>query len=151
MCGKHADLSYLRIIDTRACLHVEGYTTKLQPKAWEGVLVGCDSDKPIFRVCECYTGGILSPRNVSLIEEPATFQLTADAWGHATAVPDFDLEPGSDFMDGYQSIKHGISSLETSVTDATRKKLFHVRLRSSNTSESASADPKMPRFSEKTL
>ena len=52
-------------------------------------------------------------------------------------VPDFDLEPGSDFMDDYQSIKHGISSLETSDTDATGNKPFHMRLRSSTSQAKA--------------
>ena len=33
MFEKHADLSFSRIIGTRAFMHVEGYTTKLQPKA----------------------------------------------------------------------------------------------------------------------
>ena len=34
-------------------------------------------------------------------------------------------------MDNYQSIKHGISSLEISDTEATGNRPFHMRLRSS--------------------
>ena len=37
MFGKQADLSFLRVNDARAFVHVEGHITKLQPKAWEGV------------------------------------------------------------------------------------------------------------------
>ena len=33
MFGKHADLSFLRVIGARAFVYVEGHTTKLQPKA----------------------------------------------------------------------------------------------------------------------
>ena len=40
-------------------------------------------------------------------------------------------------MDGYQSIKHGISALETSDTDATGNKPFHMRLRSSTSQAKA--------------
>ena len=64
---KQANLPFLRNIGTRAFVHVEGYTTKLQPKAWKGVLVGYDSNKPTFRVYDRYTGRILSSRNVSII------------------------------------------------------------------------------------
>ena len=138
MFGKHADLSFLRIIGTRAFVHVEGYTTKLQPNAWEGVLVGYDSDKPTFRVYDRYnTGRISSSRNIYFIEEPPTVLPTADSGGQEPEVPDFDLEPGSDFMDDYQSIKHGISSLETSDTDATGNEPFHMRLRSSTSQAKA--------------
>ena len=138
MFEKHADLSFLRIIGTRAFVHVEGYTTKLQPKAWEGVLVGYDSDRPTVRVYDRYTGRISSSRNVSFIEEPPTVLPTADSGGQEESeAPDFDLEPGSDFMDDYQSIKHGISSLEASNTDATGNKPFHMRLRSSTSQAKA--------------
>ena len=60
-----------------------------------------------------------------------TFYQTTDSGGQEPEVPDFDLEPGSNISDDYQSIKRGISSLETSDTDATGNELFHMRLRSS--------------------
>ena len=40
-------------------------------------------------------------------------------------------------MDDYQRIKHGISSLKTSDTDATGNKPFHMRLRSSTSQAKA--------------
>ena len=83
MFGKHADLSFFRSIRTRAFVRVVGYTTKLQPKAWEGVIVGYDSGKPTFRVYDRYTGIISSSRNVSFIEEPPTVLPTADSGGRA--------------------------------------------------------------------
>ena len=137
MFGKHADLAFLRIIDTRAFVQVVGYTTKLQSKAWEGVLVGYDSDKPTFHVYDRCTGRISSSRNVSFIEEPLTVLPTAGAGGQEPEIPDFDLEPGSDFMDDYQSMKHGTSSLETNDTDATGNKPFHMSLRSSTSQAKA--------------
>ena len=72
MFGKHAVLSFSRVIGTRAYVNVEGYTPKLQPKAWEGVLVGYDSDKPTFRVYDRSPGRISCSRNVSFIEERPT-------------------------------------------------------------------------------
>ena len=122
---------------TRTFVHVEWYTTKLQPKAWEGVLVGYDSDKPTLRVYDHYTGRISSSRNVSFIEEPPTALPTADSGGARNRSLDFDLEPDSDFMDDYQSIKHGISSLEVSDTDATGNKQFHMRWSRSSTSQAS--------------
>ena len=94
MFGKHADLPYFRIIGTRAFVHVEGYTTKVQPKAWEGILVGYDSDKPTFRVYDRYTGSVSSSRNVSFIEEPHTVLSTADSGGKNLKSPISILEPG---------------------------------------------------------
>ena len=79
MFGKHAYLSFLRIVGTRAFVHVEGYTTNLHPKAWEGVIVGYYSDKPTFRMSDRYTGRISSSRDVSFIEEPLTVLPTADS------------------------------------------------------------------------
>ena len=85
-----------------------------------------------------YTGRISSSRNVSFIEEPPTVLPTADSGGQEEPeFPDFDLEPGPDFMNDYQSIKHGISSIETSDTDATGDKPFHMRLRSSTSQAKA--------------
>ena len=42
-------------------MHVEGYKTKLQARAWERVLIPCDSDKPIVHVYVCNTGRARAP------------------------------------------------------------------------------------------
>ena len=85
-----------------------------------------------------YTGRVSSSRNVSFIEESPTVLPTADSgWQEEPEVSDFDLEPGSDLMDDYQSIKHGIPSLKTSDTDATGNKPFHIRPRSSTSQAKA--------------
>ena len=39
MFGKHADLSFLRAIGSRACVHNDGHLRKLDPRAREGVLI----------------------------------------------------------------------------------------------------------------
>ena len=70
MYDKQVDLSYLRIIGTRGFVNVEGYTTKPQAKAWQGVIIANDSDKPTFRVYDRNTGRVTSARNVSFIDEP---------------------------------------------------------------------------------
>ena len=49
-------------------MHEEGHTSKLQPKAWEGVLVGYDDDSPTFRIYNRTTQQVLSSRNVTFIE-----------------------------------------------------------------------------------
>ena len=92
------------------------------------MLVRYDSDKLTFRVYGLYMGRFSSSINVSVIEEPSTVLPTANSEGQETAVPDFDLKPDSDFVDDYQSIKHGISSLQASDTSATGNKPFHMRL-----------------------
>ena len=38
MFGKNADLSFLRVIGSRAFVHEEGHRDKLDQRAWEGVL-----------------------------------------------------------------------------------------------------------------
>ena len=88
MFGKQAGLSFLRVIGARAFVHVEGDTTKLQPKAWEEVLVGYNNDSPSFHVYNRKTRRITSSRNVTFIEEPQVLLPAADASGD----PDFDVE-----------------------------------------------------------
>eukprot|EP00903_Cladosiphon_okamuranus_P019947 g18331.t2 len=63
MFGKQANLSFLHIIGSRAFVRVEGHTTKLQARAWEGALVGYDNDSPTFRIYNRTTGRITSSRN----------------------------------------------------------------------------------------
>ena len=90
MFGKHADSSFLIVIGTRAVVHVKGYTTKLQSKGWEGVLVVYDSDKPTFRVNDRCAVRLSSSRNVSFIKEPPIVLPTADSGGQEPEVPVFD-------------------------------------------------------------
>ncbi len=106
MFGKQANLSFLRIIGSRAFVHVEGHTTKLQPKAWEGVLVGYNNDSPTFRVYDRRTGRVTSSRNVTFIETPpAVLPIAADT----STELDFEEEPVS--ADG-DDINNGITLLE---------------------------------------
>ena len=112
MFGKQADLSFLRVNDARAFVHVEGHTTKLQPKAWEGVLVGYNNNSPSFRVYNRETTRITSYRNVTFIEEPQVVLPAADESGDS----DFDIEAKPDSPDE-DIIDKGISLLEQ--TDTT--------------------------------
>lgn len=94
MLGKQAELSFLWIIGTRAYVHVEGYTRKLQHKAWEGVLIGYDNAKPTFRVYDRTTDRIVSSRNVSFIKKTAATIPTTTAFGENNIEKeDYDGEP----------------------------------------------------------
>ena len=50
MFGENADLSFLRVIGSRAFVHEEGHRDKLDQRAREGVLVGYNSDSPTYRI-----------------------------------------------------------------------------------------------------
>ncbi|CAM9312811.1 unnamed protein product, partial [Sphacelaria rigidula] len=61
---KQPKLSSLRTIGSRAFVHRERHHSKLEEKAWEGGLVGYDSDRPSYRIYNCYSRKISSSRNV---------------------------------------------------------------------------------------
>eukprot|EP00903_Cladosiphon_okamuranus_P021709 g19958.t1 len=105
MFGKQANLSFLRIIGSRAFVHVEGHTTKLQPRAREGVLVGYDNDSPTFCIYNRTTGHITSSRNVTFIESPPVVLPPADSSGDLET----ENEPDSP---GVDNINDGITLLE---------------------------------------
>ena len=75
MFGKHADLSFLRTIGARGFVHNEGHLRKLDSRAREGVLIGYDDDKPIYRIYFRET------RNVAFIEVPPAAISTATGAG----------------------------------------------------------------------
>eukprot|EP00903_Cladosiphon_okamuranus_P012044 g11309.t1 len=105
MFGKQANLSFLRIIGSRAFVHVEGHNTKRQPRAWEGVLVGYENDSPTFRIYNRTTGHITSSRNVTFIESSPAVLPPADSSG------DLETENESDSPD-VDNINDGITLLE---------------------------------------
>ena len=148
MFGKQADLSYLRVMGTRAFAHVEGFTKKLQARAWEGVLIGYDNDKPAFRVYDRHIGQVSSYRNVSFIEEtPAVVPTTRASWGietEGTEVSNLDSDDTidnattsleNDFSNSTNDKIDDTSRDDASRNDTSRVKPFSMRLRSS-----ASAD-----------
>lgn len=113
MFGKHADLLLLRIIGTRAFEHIEGYTKKLEPRAWEGVRIDYDSGRPTFHVCDQTTRRITSSRNVSFFEKPSAVFPTIGALGEKyPTVSDFDSETDCDVVENYRNTDTGVASLE---------------------------------------
>ena len=68
MFGKNADLSFLRVIGSRAFVHEEGHRDKLDQRAWEGVLVGYNNDSLTYRIYDNANSKIVSSRNVTFIE-----------------------------------------------------------------------------------
>lgn len=53
----------------RALVHKERHHSESEEKAWEGVLVGHDSDSPSGRMNDRYTGRIPSYKTVAFIEQ----------------------------------------------------------------------------------
>ncbi len=69
--GKHSSLSHLRVIGARAFVHVEGAKDKLNERAWEGKLVGYDSQSRTYRIYKPSTRKVIRSRNVTFIESPS--------------------------------------------------------------------------------
>ena len=63
--GKDADLRRLRVIGARAFVHVETHQKKLDPRAWEGRVVGFGQNSLAYRV---YHAVSRESRNVIFIE-----------------------------------------------------------------------------------
>ncbi|CAB1104474.1 unnamed protein product [Ectocarpus sp. CCAP 1310/34] len=141
MFGKQAELSFLRIIGCRAFVHVEGHTNKLQPKAWEGILVGYNSDSPSFQVYNRETRRITSSRNVTFIEEPPAVIPTVDASDES--VSDFEDKTAS--PDEY-IINKGISLLEQTDTESTGTSSSNTN---SSRSSPAAQDPRAGKISSR--
>lgn len=86
----------------------EGHTSKLQPKAWEGVLSGNDDKRPTFRAYNRTTQQVLSSRNVTFIEP------VPELPAFTMAAQDEDI----DIID-QETIAEGITSLGTKITAQT--------------------------------
>ena len=67
MFGKNYDISFMRVIGSRAFVHVRRHHEKLDKRAWEGILVGYDNDKPTYRIHNSPIGKIVGFRNVTFI------------------------------------------------------------------------------------
>ena len=68
MFGTQASLQYLRVIGAPAFVHVETYTSKLDPRAWEGRLVRYSPNGRAYWTYNPRTRKIMSSRNVTFIE-----------------------------------------------------------------------------------
>ena len=69
--GKDAYLGHLRVIGSKAFVHHEAYTKKLEHRAWEGRLVGYSMDSKSYRVYNAETRRVRESRNVIFIETPS--------------------------------------------------------------------------------
>ena len=77
--GKDADLRHLRVIGARALVHVETHQEKLDPRAWEGRVVGFGQESLAHRVCHAGSQTVRESRNVIFTETPSV-----------VAAPDFE-------------------------------------------------------------
>eukprot|EP00752_Nemacystus_decipiens_P015081 g13435.t1 len=68
--GKEAYLGHVRVIGSRAFVHEETHTRKLEHRAWEGRLVGYSTDSKSYRVYNAATRRVRVSRNVVFIETP---------------------------------------------------------------------------------
>ena len=109
MLGKNADLSFLRVIGSRAFVHEEGHRSKLDQRAWEGVLllVGYNNDSPTYRMYDNTNGKIVSSRNVTLIE-------CVDS---STPSMVDDIGEGSKSYDDLENVYNGIQNLKSTTLD----------------------------------
>lgn len=85
--GKDASLGHLRAIGARAFVHVETHARKLDPRAWEGRLVGYSLDSTSFRIYNPEKRNVRESRNVVFIETPSF-------------MPEPDLDSVSGFDEG---------------------------------------------------
>ena len=138
------------------------YTSKLEDKAWEGVLIGYDNDSPTYRIYDRSSGKIFSSRNVTFIEQVvgASTHLpkfsTPTSWGenidmeqhhpdqhsedHHHHVEDHPLQDNQDFND---NVFDGISQLDHGDSNSTST--HPMRLRSSGNAVRTSSTPTNPR------
>ena len=162
MFGKQANLAFLRIIGSRAFVHKEGYTSKLEDKTWEGVLIGYDNDSPTYRIYDRSSGKIFSSRNVTFTEQAvgASTHLpkvsTPTPWGeymdmqqhhpdqHSEDQPHHDEgHPLQDNMDFNDNVFDGISQLDHGDNISTSS-THPMRLRSAGTAARTSSTPTNP-------
>ena len=111
MFGKNVDLSFLRVIGSRAFVREEGHREKLDQRAWGGVLVGYNNDSPTYRKYDSTTNGkIVSSRNVTFIEcvENNTPSMVAD------------IDEGSKSSDNLENVHDGIQNVKTTGLDNVR-------------------------------
>ena len=69
--GKGTYLGNLWAVGARAFVNVETHTKKLEHRAWEGRLVGCNIDSKPFRVYNPETRRVRESQNVIFIETPS--------------------------------------------------------------------------------
>ena len=90
MHGKDADLRHLRVIGARA---FETHQKKLDPRAWEGRVVGFGQDSLAYRVYHAGSQTVRESRNVIFIETPSVvpapdFETAFDEGTFAYDAPD---------------------------------------------------------------
>ena len=69
--GKDADLRHLRVIGAIAFVYIETHQKKLDPRAWEGRVVGFGQDSLAYRVYHAGSQTVRESRNVIYIETPS--------------------------------------------------------------------------------
>ena len=69
--GKDATLQHLRTIGSRAFIHIEMHTKKLEDKSWEGRLCGYSQETKTYRIYNAKTNKVVESRNVVFIETPS--------------------------------------------------------------------------------
>ena len=65
--SRNPDLS-LHVVCARAFVHKEAHVHKLEPKAWEGLMIGYGKDSRSYRIYNPQTRRITERRNVTFIE-----------------------------------------------------------------------------------
>ena len=69
--GNDTHLGNIRVIGDRSFVDVETHTKKLEPRAWEGCLVGYSTDNKSYRVYNPAPKRVRESQNVIFIETPS--------------------------------------------------------------------------------
>ena len=142
---KHPKLGFLRTIGSRAFVHVERHQSKIEEKAWEGVLIGYDSDSPSYRIYNRYTGKISSSRNVTFIEQAIGAPYSDRDFSTLDTLDPDDSEQHDDSIDFNLNVYDGIAQLEDSTVEesspTTEPPIAQRGLRSSGGSSRHSSEP----------
>ncbi|CAM9664076.1 unnamed protein product, partial [Sphacelaria rigidula] len=84
--AKEAYVGHFRTVGARAFVHVETHTKKLEPRAWEGRLVGYSMDSESSRIYNPETRKVRESRNVVFIETPPHEDLVRDVRNYTSSL-----------------------------------------------------------------
>lgn len=118
--GSEPNLSYTRIIGSAAFVHEERHNNKLEPRAWEGKLVGYnhDSNKQnsiSYRIFNASDGHVHVSRNVTFIEPISVTPTTATGSSSDTDSISSNGDDGEGDTDGVHASDDGITPVISNI------------------------------------
>ena len=113
--GKDAYLGHLRGIGSRAFVHHETYTKKLEHRAWEGRFVGYSMDSKSYRVYNAEARRVQESQSVIFVNTPSVMP-PPDVGGYDDGEFTYD---GHDMVRDVRNytLNHSIDSLSSDYAD----------------------------------